>query len=94
MSVSRKGKSITFTADADTYATPVFVAGLTMQVSGGSAGDRLRVTDSGGSVIADYLVMAATDNADLWAGRGPQFYDSVLIEDFPSGTCVLTLFVD
>lgn len=94
MSTTRKGTSITFTADADTYSGVVFVKGLTMQVTGGSAGDRLRVTDSGGDVIADYIVSAATDNADLWNGRPAAKYDNVLIEDFPSGTCVVTMFLD
>ena len=92
MAVERKGKSITLTADADAYSGVVFITGLTFQVAGGTAAQRLRLTDTGGSVICDYLVEAATDNADLWAGREGEFYHGLLVEDYPAaGTSVLTV---
>jgi len=91
MSVTRKGKSITMTADADAYPGVVFIVGLTFQVTAGAAAQRLRLTDTGGSIIADYMVEAATDNADLWNGRDGMFFDGLLVEDFPSGTAVLTV---
>ena len=90
MSVERKGKSITMTADADAFTGVLFIAGMTFQGSGMTAGHRLRVTDTGGSVIADCLMEAATQNFDLWNGREPDFYQGLLVEDFPGGTCVLT----
>lgn len=93
MSVTRKGTSLTMTADADA-ATGIFcVVGVTLQLTGGAAGERLRLTDTGGDVIADYMTSAATDNADLWNGREPKFYQGLLVEDFPSGTGVLTVFL-
>lgn len=94
MAVDRKGKSITMTADADAYTGVVFVSGITFQGSSLSAGERLRLTDTSGDVVADYLVAAATDNADLWNGRGEQFFHGLLLEDGPaSGTWVLTVFL-
>jgi hypothetical protein len=94
MAVTRKGSSITMTADADAYAGIVFVAGLTLQVASGTPGDRLRLTDAAGDVIADYLVTATTDNADLWGGKEPKCYQNLLVEDFPTGTAVLTVFLE
>jgi hypothetical protein len=97
MAVDRKGKSITMTADADSIAAGnyFFIGGLTFQGASLNAGERLRVTDAGGSLIADYLVSAATDNADLWNGREPQYVNGILVEDGPAtGTWVLTFFLD
>ncbi len=94
MAVTRQGRSIVMTADADAVTYSVFIAGLTFQVTGGSAGDRLRVTDTAGSIVADYIVTAATDNADLMNGRPPFFCNGLLVEDFPGGTGVLTVFVE
>ncbi len=93
MSVTRKGKTLVMTADADAYTGVALVSGMTLQVAGGSSGDRLRVTDTGGGIVADYLVAATQDNADLWNGREPQWCDGLLVEDFPSGTAVLTVFL-
>lgn len=96
MAVTRLGRTITMTADADSIAAGnyFFVSGMTIQVTSGVAGDRLRVTDAGGSVLADYLVEGATDNADLWNGRAPVFCDGITVEDFPTGTAVLTIYLD
>lgn len=94
MAVTRKGRSLTMTADGDSVAAGqlFFVSGLTFQGSGLTTGQRLRLTDQGGDVICDYLVSAATDNADLWNGRPPAFYDGLLLEDGPAaGTWVLTV---
>lgn len=91
MAVTRQGKSIVMTADADAYAGIVFITGLTIQLSGGTAGHRLRLTDTQGAIICDYLVEAAIDNADLWNGREGEFYQGLLVEDFPGGTAVLTV---
>lgn len=94
MAVTRQGLSFVMTAAADAYTGVVFVAGMTLQVTGGSAGDRLRVTDTGGSIIADYIVTGATDNADLWGGRPGKFYEGLLVANFPSGTAVLTVITE
>ena len=93
MAVEYKGRTITMTADADAYTGAVWVAGITFQCSGSAALDRLRLTDTGGSVVADYKVEAAQDNADLWNGRERAFYNGLLVEDFPTGTGVLTIFL-
>lgn len=95
MAVARQGKSITFTADADAFTGTVFINGATFQCTGAAAGDRLRLTDTQGSIIADYRVSAAADNVDLWGGRVPQHFAGLLVEDFPSGGAgVLTVFLD
>lgn len=95
MAVERKGKSITMTADADAYTGTTWINGITFQCTGASAGDRLRLTDTQGSIVADYRVSAAADNVDLWGGRIPQHFVGLLVEDFPSGGAgVLTVFLD
>ncbi len=92
MSATRLGQSITFTAGSDAYTGVVFLAGLTLQVTSGSAGDRLLVTDTAGSIVADYMVTGTVDNADLMNGRPPFFCQGLLVATFPSGTAVLTAF--
>jgi hypothetical protein len=82
------------TADADAASGVFFIAGMTFQVTGSAADERLRVTDAGGSVLADYRTTGASDNADLWNGRSPAFANGLLVEDFPSGTGVLTIFLE
>lgn len=94
MAVTRKGTTITMTADADAATGIFIIAGVTYQQTGGAASERLRLTDTAGDVIADYRTTAATDNADLWNGRAPHAYDGLLVEDFPSGTGVLTIFLE
>lgn len=94
MAVSRKGTSLTMTADADAVTGIFIVAGVTYQQTGGAAGERLRLTDTGGDVVADYITTGATDNADLWNGRVTHAYHGLLVEDFPSGTGVLTVFLE
>lgn len=97
MAVGRLGKTITLTEDADAIAAGnhFFVAGMTLQLAGGVAGERLRITDAGGSILCDYLVTDTTaDNADLWNGRGAMHADGILVEDFPTGTGVVTIFLE
>jgi predicted proteasome-type protease len=95
VAVTSKGRSITMTADADTVAGVFFISGMTFQVAGGVAGERLLVTDTGGSILADYLVTDTTaDNADLWNGREPMHANGILVETFPTGTAVLTIFLE
>lgn len=90
MPVVSEAKSITFTADNDAITRKVRMIGLTFQGASLTVGQRLRITDSHGSVISDYLVEAATDNADLWSGP-PAYYDGITIEDGPAaGTWVVT----
>lgn len=98
MTATRKGRSITMTADNDAYTGAASINGVSFQGSGLTAGQRLRLTDTGGSVIVDYLVQPDSnnvDNADLWGGRGPEFYQGLLLEDGPAaGTWVLTVFLE
>jgi hypothetical protein len=92
MSVTRKGKSIVMTADADAYPGIVFITGLTFQGESLTAGDRVLLHDTGGGVIADYIIEAALDNADLWAGRTQgEFYTGLLLEEFPASGGILTV---
>lgn len=97
MAVAREGKTITMTADGDAIAAGniFYVIGMTFQGATLTAAQRLRVTDNqGGNVLCDYLVEAATDNADLWNGREGMHVDGLLMEDGPAaGTWVLTIFL-
>jgi hypothetical protein len=79
MAVTRAGSSITMTATADASTSTVFLVGINFQGTGLTAGQRLQITDTGGSVIADYMTEAATDNADLLAGRPAQFQQGLKI---------------
>lgn len=83
MAVTVTGRVVTLTAVGD--ATPLLadVVGITFQGTGLTAGQNLIVKDANGSPLADYVIEAATDNADLWAGRTPMFVKGVGV---PSGT--------
>jgi hypothetical protein len=100
MAVTRKGRTITMTADGDSIAAGNYflVSGITFQGGIGvalAAGERLRLTDAGGSVLCDYVTEGTTDNADLMAGRKPIYADGLLMEDGPAtGTWVLTIFLE
>lgn len=92
MTATIANNSVTFTADDETYTGMVLVTGMSFQGSGLTIGQRLRVTDGNGTILCDYLVEAATDNADLWGGRDPVFADGIVVEDGPAaGTWVLTV---
>lgn len=94
---TKKGNSILFTAITDTYAAQIVCPnGITFQGTGLTAGQRVLLQDDAGDTIADYVVMAATDNADLWGGRDTsKFYMGL---KFPAGaidgTWVLTVFTE
>ncbi len=93
---TRKGRSILFTATTDTYAAQtVWICGITFQGSGLSAGDRLLLQDDGGDTIADYLVAATQDNADLWNGRDATCCQGLKLSGSGTmgGTWVLTVFL-
>lgn len=93
MAVTRQGTTIQMTADADAIAAGrvFFVNAISFQGSGLTIGQRLTLTDAGGSVLCDYLVEAATDNADLWGGREPQFANGLTLAGPAAGTWVLTI---
>lgn len=91
MAVTYQGKSIVMTADADAATGLYFINGMTYQGTSLTAGQRLRVTATDGTVLADYQVEAATDNADLWAGKATVFVKGILVEDFPASGGTLTI---
>ena len=98
MAIAQAGKSITFTAVNESILWPGDVreiVGMTFQGTGLTATHRLKVTDAKGTILADYLVEAATDNADLWAGRPPQIADGgiVITNNAVGGTWVLTVLL-
>lgn len=101
MAIAKQGRSITFTAVNEAtkvFEAPLEVVGMTFQGTGLTAGQRLVVRDSAtvgsGNILADYVVMAATDNADLWVGRDKQDVAAIGIDNNTlGGTWVLTVFV-
>lgn len=101
MAIADQGRSITFTAvneGVDFGGFAKEIVGLTFQGAGLTAGQRLVVRDNAtpgsGAILADYLTEAATDNADLWAGRQPQLATGLSISNNTiAGTWVLTVFV-
>jgi hypothetical protein len=101
MAIARQARSITFTAVNEGYAfgALVKVVGMTFRATGATAGQLRQVRDSAtpgaGSILADYVVEAATDNADLWVGRQPQIVDALSISNNTvGGTWVVTVFYE
>lgn len=95
MTVAKQGSSITMTAVLDAYTGIVSVAAIIFEGSGLTAGQRLTVTDTDGSVIADHLVSGTTDNTDLLNGRQPQVYQGIKIPATTvGGTWVLTIVLE
>lgn len=99
MAQTQQPLSLTFTAtnDAVTFHERRLVVGMTLQGSGLTAGHRLTVRNKGtvgaGSVLADYLMAAAIDNADLWGARRPQAVKAISLDNTTvAGTWVLTVF--
>lgn len=93
MAVDNQGQSIAMTATADAVTRKVHIVGISFQGSGLTAGHRILLTNTAGGVIADYLVEAATDNADLWNGRPGAFHKGLLLTTNATGTWVLTVMV-
>ncbi len=95
MAVTRQGRSITMTATGDEATGVIFPIGLNFQGTGLTAGQRLLVTDSGGSIIADYITEGTSDNADLLNGRKGLGYQGIKIAAGTlTGTWVLTIVVE
>jgi hypothetical protein len=92
---TRTGKALMFDAVSDTYAAQIVdIAGISFQGSGLTAAQNLILTDDAGQPIVDYLIEGATDNADLWAGRDPQFYTGLKMSGTVDGTWKLTVFLN
>lgn len=79
MAVTRQGSSIQMTATGDASTGLLFIVGINFQGTGLTAGQELKILDTGGSVIADYITEGTSDNADLLAGREGKFWDGVRI---------------
>lgn len=92
---TRTGKAIMFDAVSDTYAAQIVsIAGITFQGTGLTAGNNVLLLDDGNDVVVDYVIPAATDNADFWAGRVPQFYHGLKMSGTVDGTWKLTVFTE
>lgn len=95
MAVTRQGRSIQMTATADAITGVIFPVGLNFQGTGLTAGQRLLITATDGSVIADYITEGTSDNADLLNGRKGLGYQGLTIAAGTlSGTWVLTIIVE
>jgi hypothetical protein len=97
MAITRQGGgSIRFTAtnDGTTAAADLMeIRGMTFQGTGLTAAQRIVVTDGPGNVLSDYVIEAATDNADLWGSKPPKVVDRILVTNTTvDGTWVLTVF--
>lgn len=93
---TRKGNSILFTALTDTHALQTIeINGISFQGTGLTAGQRVLLQDDDGDTIADYQTEAAIDNADLYGGRKPKFYNGLkLASGTVAGTWVLTVLTN
>ena len=100
MTIARQPRAVTFTAVNEGLALPytMQITGITFRGTGLTAAQRLTVRDgatvASGSILADYAIEAATDNADLWAGRSPQNVTGLSIDNNTiDGTWLLTVFI-
>lgn len=96
MTMTRLGRSITLSAVNDEYTGIVCPIGINFQGTGLTAGHRVLITDSAGSVIADYIVEGASDNADLLNGRplDGQFYQGIKVANGTiAGAWVVTVIL-
>lgn len=93
---TRKGNSILFTAVTDTYAAQVVCPnGITFRGTGLTAAQQVLLTDDDGDIVADFVISAATQYADLWNGRAPdQFYRGLKMSGTVGGTWTLTVYTD
>lgn len=96
MAVTRQGRSLTMTADADAVAVGnVFaIAGANFKGTGLTAGQQLKLTDAGGSIIFDYQTADTSDNADLINGRAAHVYNGLTLTGPAAGTWTLTLILE
>lgn len=95
MAVTRQGRSIQMTALGDAYTGVVVPVGLNFQGTGLTAGQRLLITATDGSVIADYITEGTSDNADLLNGRTGLFYQGItLAAGTVAGTWVVTIVLE
>lgn len=93
MAVTRQARSITMTATGDADTGTYFVREIQFQGSGLTAGQRLRILDTSGSVIADYLTEAAIDNAQLLMNKA--IFRGLRIEaGTVAGTWVVTFMLE
>lgn len=99
MTIAAQTFSLTMSAanEGTTLAGPRLLVGLTFRGTGLTAAQGFIVRDSAtpgsGSVLADYVIEAATDNADLWGGRQPQWITAISLDNTTvAGTWLLTAF--
>ena len=99
MTITAATYSMTFDATnaGTTLAGPRLLVGLTFRGTGLTAAQGFIVRDNAtpgsGSVLADYVIEAATDNADLWGGRQPQWITALSLDSTTvGGTWLLTAF--
>lgn len=99
MAITQQGISATITAtnDSVTFGGVKTITGITFQGTGLTAGQRItlrnKTTVGAGSILADYVTMAATDNADLWGPRERQLVYALSIDNTTvGGAWVITVF--
>lgn len=92
MGVTVKSRSYVLTALNDVIAQPILVDAIIFRGSGMAAADRLTITDNDGSVIFDYTVIAANDDASLNLPQ-PKWYPGLKLTAVPSGAA-FTVTVD
>lgn len=65
MAVTRKSRSITFTAVNDTVTEILCLVSLALVGTGMTPGQRLTITNTAGDIIADHYVEAANENREF-----------------------------
>jgi hypothetical protein len=69
MSVTIKSRSLSFSAAADEYTGVVHCRSISLQTSGGAAGDQLVITDSAGDTLVNYRTNGVQDDAEFLFGE-------------------------
>jgi hypothetical protein len=65
MAVTRKSRTIIMTAQDDAVTGRFLVSSIVFNVAGGTAGQRLTLVETDGTLIADHIVEAANENPEL-----------------------------
>lgn len=72
MAVTRKGRSIVFTAASDAWPAPVRAHAIRFNGTGLTVGQILvlKEGDTNGAVIARHIIEAASEDRDIWYASG------------------------
>lgn len=88
MAVTRDSRHFKLTAANDIVPDNLLLTGLTLVVTGGTIGGAFKIEDSDGSIVAEGVVEAASQNIDCLGGVSIMV-DGLKFVTVPAGTVFL-----